>query len=247
MIARRLLPAVLAALASTAGASAQTPAPLTYRQIRALPPSEVAASLLRPDQPTDIERIETQPNWGMLPGALQVRFFHRPVPVGRDYCSQLRQAVVLFTTPPSRDVPDDAALRVQSSDEYRALARAPGCRLNPGQEFAGLTVDADVAMDALDRLAAAQTAAARHGRLPFRLSCRDEVSRDPNKCRPGPRQVLAHLPLDHACGVDLADFDDPRTIEITLCSDEALWTLRMRDFGTDHARMTMLWEDIPPF
>lgn len=243
----RVLSAVAAALASGAGVSPQAPAPLTYRQIRELTPGEVAARLLRPDQVADVERIETQPNWGMLPGALQVRFFHRPVPIGRDYCRQLRQEIVLFTTPPSREVPDDAALRVQDSSEYSTLARAPDCRIRLGQQFAGLNVDTDVAMAALDRLAAAQTSAARRGRLPFRLSCRDEVGRDPNMCRPSFRQVLAHLPLHHACSVDFEDSDDPRTIEITLCSDEAQWTLRMRDFGTYHARMTMLWEDIPPF
>jgi hypothetical protein len=237
-LAIRWLP--LAAPAFAAATSAQTEPTLTYRQIRDLPPSEVAARLLRPDQAANLERIETQPNWGMLPGALQVRFFHRPIPVGRGYCSQLRQEVVLFTTPPSRDVPDDAALRVQNSNEYSALARAPGCRLREGQQFASFGVDMDVAMRALDSLAEAQAVAAEHGRLPFRFGCRDDVERDPDQCRPSARVALANLPLQLACSVEPDDDDDPGVVVITLCPQMSQWTVTMRDFGTRRARLAIL-------
>jgi hypothetical protein len=238
---------LLAALAFASRAFAEDPAPLTLRAIREMTPSAVARRLIGPEHAADVERIETQPNWGMLPGALQVRLFHRPVPVGRNYCSQSKHQVVLFTAPPTRDVPDDATLRVQYTDEINTLARASDCRLRTGQQFASLGVDADVAMRALDNLASAQATAVRGGRLPFRLSCRDEVDRDPDKCRSGARAALAHLPLDLACSVDLHNSENVRTVEVILCPEVSMWMITMREIGIGRGRLTMLWEDIPPF
>ena len=237
-----------AALGFAVAAFAQAPSPLTYRQIREMPPQTVALRLLGPGQSADIERIETRPS-PMPPGTLEVRLFHRPVPLGRVYCRERVHRIGFSTVEPRHSGPpaDDEALQMGSADQDAPIARAPGCRLSEGQQFAYLNVDADVAMRALDHLADAQRAAGGRGRLPFQLACRDEVTRDADRCRTGARNVLAHLPLQRACLVGLEDFENPRIVEVTLCTDEAQWTLTMSDFGTSRSRLSMLWEGIPPF
>lgn len=251
MIARwAVFAAALAALAFAAGASAQAPAPLTYGQIRALSPRDLAARLLGPDRAADVERTETRLSPSLIPGTLDILFFHRPVPLGQVYCRQEVHRIGLSAIEPFhavRQLADDDALNVGEPTQDTTIARAPSCRVRQGQQFATLDVEMNVAMSALNDLAAAQAAAAGHNRLAFRLSCGDEVGRDPDKCRQGARAVLAHLPLHLACFVGLEDFDNPRVLEITLCPEVSQWRVTMRDFGTRRARLAMSWEDIPPF
>jgi hypothetical protein len=244
-LSRRL---TLAASAFVFAAAARAEPPLTFRAIRALLPATVALRLLGPERGAEIVRIETRPNAGMAPGVLEVRLFSRAVAVGPNHCLQPLYRVTLTTlTPGHFELAEDEALRVGHVDETALIARAPACRLSEGQQFAEFRpgLDEAAAMRALDDLAYAQAAAGGR-RLPFRLSCRDEVDRDPDLCRRGARDVLAHLPLDQACDVD-SDEDDPHAVAVTLCLHESQWTLSMRDFHTNRARLSMLWKDPDPF
>jgi hypothetical protein len=177
------------------------------------------------------------------------------VSVGRGYCSQSVHELYLFTVrhEGTQRVLDDDGLRVQNSQEGQSLARASACRLSAGQRFASIgSSDTDVAMQALDNLAAAQADAAARGRLRIRLSCRDEVEYDPNQCRQGARAVLANLPLNRVCSIG-PDIEDSRAIEAAVCLDDSVWargsywSVRMRDFGTDRARLSLTWKDPAPF
>jgi len=241
------------ALLATA-AAAQTEPPLTYRAIREMPPAAVALRLLGSGQGADVVRIESRRE-PMLPGALDIMLFHRPVPVGRDYCSQSVHQVTLFTVrhEGTQTVLDNDGLRVQNTNEWDSLARAPGCRLSAGQRFAAIgTGDSDTAMQVLDDLAAAQARAAAHGRLRIQLRCRDEVAYDPNQCRRGARTILATLPLGRICSIE-RDREDRQAIEAVVCLDDSVWarasywSVRMRDFGSDHPRLSLTWKDPAPF
>lgn len=121
------------------------------------------------------------------------------------------------------------------------LARAPGCRLAPGQLFASVR-DGAVAMRALDDLAFAQAAASSaNGTIPLQLTCRDEVEDDPDRCGAGAREVLAHLPLNRACSVDRASDDGP-DVDVYLCTDGPQWVLHQRRAGSDPPRLLMVWK-----
>lgn len=242
------------ALSLAAAVAAESPTPLTYRQIREMSPVAVAQRLIGPERGADVERIASRRE-PMLPATLEVLLFHRPVPLGRDYCSQSVHRLYLFTVrhEGTQTVLDDDGLQVQNSQEGASLARAPGCRLSVGQRFASMgSGDADAAMRVLDNLAAAQASAAARGPLRIRLSCRDEVAYDPNRCRQGARAVLANLPLDRACSIDRND-EDPQETEAAICLDDSIWafgsfwSVRMRDFGTDRARLSLTWKDPAPF
>jgi hypothetical protein len=240
----------LVAMAFAAQALAQTNAPLTYRAIRETLSSAMALRLLGPEQSADVERIEARREM-MLPATVEVHLFHRPVPLGRSYCRQLVHDLYLSTIrhEGSQIVADDDALqKMHDPSQSSSLARAPACRLRAGQRFAAIDPDnLDGAMWALDRLAVAQAAAlGPTRRIPFRLTCRDEIERDPDRCRRGVRDVLAHLPLDQACSVYAAD-DDPQIVEVDLCTDGPLWVVRIDSAGRVPARLSMLWKDPDPF
>jgi hypothetical protein len=244
----------LAAVAFGPAAYAQTEAPLTYRAIRELPPAAVALRLLGPERGGDVVRIESRRE-PMLPATLEVMLFHRPVPLGSDYCSQSVHRLYLFTIRHEglQRVMDDDGLRVQNIEGGLSLARAPACRLSAGQRFASIgPTDANAAMRALDNLAAAQAGAATGGRLPIQLTCRDEVARDPDRCRRGARALLANLPLNRVCSIS-REQEDPQAIEAAICLTDSIWapgaywSVRLRDFGTHRARLSLTWKDPAPF
>jgi hypothetical protein len=236
----------LAASAFAGAAAARTEPPLTFRSIHALPLPAVALRLLGPERGADIERIETRPASGPLPVALEVYLYARPVPLGPSYCSQRWHLLSLTNAgPPAlRGLRHGEPLRVIFSDEWHSVARAPGCRLAPGQRFASLdaAADADLAMRVLDGLASAQAAALAPGPMgPIALTCRDEIESDPDRCGAGARDALAHLPLDQACAVSAGD-DAPRNVEITLCTDGPQWVLHQLMAGSDPPQLLMVWK-----
>jgi hypothetical protein len=254
----RLLPVfrwiLLAALAVATTGAAQMESWLTYRAIREMPAAAVAQRLIGPELGADVERVESRRD-PMLPAALDVMLFHRPVPVGRDYCGQSVHELTLFTIrhEGAQTVLDDDGLWVQHRDEWNSLARAPACGLSAGQRFASIgSADSNTAMQALDDLAYAQVRAAGLGRLRIQLRCRDEVAYDPDQCRRGARAILATLPLDRICSID-RDREDPQAIEAVICLDDSVWargfhwSVRIRDFGSDHPRLSLTWKDPAPF
>jgi hypothetical protein len=168
------------------------------------------------------------------------------VPLGPTYCSQRRyyrfltraaSAASIDIRPLRRGEP----LRILSGWDGPMLARAPGCRVVAGQLFAQ-TREPELAMRTLDDLASAQAAAlSATGTIPIQLTCRDEVEDDPDRCGAGAREVLAHLPLDHACYVDRASDNEPN-IDVYLCTGAPSWVLHLLITGSDPPRLSMVWK-----
>lgn len=240
---------VLVVLAFSSGAFARTPA-LTYRAIMTMPPSEAGLRLLGVERGADIVRLSfidlmnAGPDERRLPRLLQLFLYSRPVPLGSSFCVQQRQFLGLVSAQADQEIRglrNDEPLRVLWGWKETTLARAPGCRLAPGQTFAGVQ-DRDVAMRALDDLAAAQEAARSPQRtVALQLTCDDAVEYDPDRCRGGGREALARLPLKGACRIDAID-GDPEVIEVTLCTGGPLWVLRLRARGRVPA-LSMLWKN----
>ena len=236
----------LASLAFSSGAFARTEEPLTYRAIRAMPPAVVGLRLLGPEGGDDIVRtefIDVSADARRLPSALQLFLYARPVPIGSNYCSQRRSHRLLTNAVSGelRSLRHGEPLRVVSGWEETTLARAPGCRLAAGQRFASIR-EADIAMRALDDLAALQMAARAQGPMAsLQLTCRDEVEDDPDRCAAGTREVLARLPLDHACLVDRASDDQPN-IDVYLCTGATEWLLHLLIAGSSPPRLSVVWK-----
>jgi hypothetical protein len=209
-------------------------------------PAAVGRRLLGPEQGDDILRIEF-PDFraapGRLPVGLQLFLYARPQPLGPTYCSQRRyyRALASAVSREIRPLRRGEPLRILASWDEPMLARAPGCRLTPGQLFASIR-DVGVAMRALDDLTSAQAAArSANGTIPLQLACRDEVEDDPDRCGVGARDVLAHLPLDHACSVDRAS-DDRLDIHVYLCTNGPQWVLHHVMAGSDPPGLLMVWK-----
>jgi hypothetical protein len=236
----------LSVLAVSAAAIAQPDAPLTYRAINAMTPAAVGRRLLGRERGADIVRVEFldfRAPAGRFPGLLQLLLYTRPVPLGPTYCSQRRyyHALASAVSREHRPLRRGEPLRILSSWDQPMFARAPGCRLAPGQLFASVR-DGGVAMRALDDLASAQAAAnSANGTIPLQLTCRDEVEDDPDRCGAGAREVLAHLPLDHACYVENASGDRP-DVDVYLCTDGPQWVLHQLMAGSDPPRLLMVWK-----
>lgn len=235
----------LAAMAFRLESHARAEAPLTYHTISAMTPAALGRRLLGPEQGDGIVRIEfldVRAAAGRLPIVLQLFLYARPVPLGPTYCSRRRYYRVLASAASGeiRPLRRGEPLRILSSWDEPMLARAPGCRLTPGQLFASVR-DGGVAMRVLDDLTSAQEAArSANGTIPLQLTCRDEVEDDPDRCGAGAREVLAHLPLDHACS-DEASGDRPG-IDVYLCTDGPQWVLHQLVMNSGLPRLLMTWK-----
>lgn len=243
MTAASLLLSMLAALQAT------PPAPLTVEAIRAMPAPTIAERLIGPQQGADVERSEVR--WdGMLPGGAELRLFHRPVPFAGDMCSQRVHYLSLLLLDPTdaTSLPRDRqSLRVTHIRDNETIAMAPSCRTAPRQSFAYINplVGRMAAVQALRNLWAARAAAARRGRLPFRVACRD-VAPDPgDRCRRGGRRTLATLPIERAW---LISNNDDSQISIAVGEPgQVFWRVVITDFGSERARVSLTWMFPPPF
>lgn len=237
----------LAALAFSPAAHAQAEAPLTFRAIREMTPVAVGRRLLGSERRAHIVKIDYIDLWDpadTLPGVLQMFLYARPMPLGVTYCSQRRfyRALVSAVSRETRPLARREPLRILAAWDEPMLARAPGCRLAPGQLFASVR-DGELATRALDALADAQAAARATGPMVrFELSCVDEAPWDPDHCAGGGRETLARLPLDHACRVDAVD-GDPSVAEVTLCIDWHRWLLRLPAGESGPGLLSMTWKD----
>lgn len=241
---------VLAVLALGSGAFARAPAPVTYREMMTISPSQAGLRLLGAARGADIVGISfidlpnAEPDVRSKPGILQLFLTARPVPLGANFCTQRRQHFMLVNANPmaTQRLGYDDPMRVFPAWKETTLARAPGCRLAPGQSFASFSGDPEMAMRALGDLASAQGEARSPGRTPgLQLSCKDAVDYDPDHCRGGGREALARLPLKRACAINAAE-GDPEAIEVTLCTGGRLWRLRLRARGPAPG-LSMLWKN----
>ena len=235
-------------LSMLAAVLAQPAEPLTFEGVRTGPPRAQAERLIGSEQAADVERAEV--SWDrMLPGGAHLRFFHRPVPFAGDMCSQRTHYLLLLVDDPiaASSLPRDRQpLRVTHIHDAETIALAPDCRIVPGQSFVHLNpgVERTAVMQGLRNLAAARTAAVARGRLPFRLSCRDEAPDPRDACRGGARGTLAALPTERAWMMN----GDANRVEITIGEPGQLqWRVEIAGFGTDEARVSMTWFAPAPF
>jgi len=236
------------ALSMLAALLAQPSEPLTFENIRSGPPRALAEQLIGSEQAADIGRAEI--GWdGMLPGGAGLRLFHRPVPFAGDMCSQRVHYVSLQVLDPANaaSLPRDRRLlRVTHLRYNETIALAPACRSLPGQSFVDLHpgVQRDVVVQGLRNLSAARAAATARGRLPFRLSCRDETLGQRDACRAGARRTLAALPTERAWMMS----GGAGEVEITIGGPgQQQWRVEIAGFGTGRARVSMTWFTPAPF
>lgn len=198
-----------------------------------MPVPVLAESLLGRERASDVVKADIAT--GMInDGLFAITFFHRPVPVDADLCLQLTDYVSFAgkaqIDPGDSEAPARWKRVAASTNEWTAIALAPGCRLAPDQRFAqlqGLTIDA--AKDAFRSLAAAQLAARGQDPLPFTIVCTDETAQ--NYCTDS-RSALASLPIQRAFIV--------RANGVTVSMpDRTVWTVRISDRETDRATVSM--------
>ncbi|HWT13096.1 MAG TPA: hypothetical protein VN231_10120 [Allosphingosinicella sp.] len=240
--------AAILILSMLAAAFAQPTGPLTFEGVRTGPPRALAERLVGSGQAADVERSEVR--WDrMLPGRAELRLFHRPVPLAGDMCSQRVHYISLVLLDPTNatSLPRDRQpLRAERIRDNETIALAPNCRTVPGQSFVYLNpgVERDLVIQGLRNLAAARAAAAARGRLPFRLSCRDEAADRRDACGAGARRTLADLPTEQAWLMN----GNADGVDITIGQPgELQWRVSIAGFGTDRARVSLTWFAPAPF